>query len=500
MERLIEAAIIKEAKKRLGRYSQRLYYARKYQEAFEKRTGQRARARTHTLPSSWSFHKHYDPRYCINHAKFLARGIWRSLRASSYEPVTALRSGHEKPDGGMRYIDAFSIPDTAVASIFTRNLRKRNAKIFSDSSFAYQEGKTPLDAVLRLRTLLVGEKIFISQYDFSKFFDSIGHLYLENLVSTSGDFLTTRMERQVINATMRHSYQFDGATERRTVGTPQGNSVSLFISNVAAHPLDQHLSRINGSFVRFADDSVVVTYNYEDALRCAEAYGQFSLKSGVSINRIKSTGIRLFSERPAEMASTSHIDFLSYRFTPSGLQISERSIRAIKLRCARIIYNHLLLYPRRTLRIKSGRTGGRFYDWDLVTCINELRNYIYGGLKQCHVDQYLSGAINMKNIAGAVSYFSLVENSAQFRELDGWLINILERALNKRVELVRTIRRRPSHRSLSRAEIVDGTWYRFSISMETKAPSFFTAWRAARKSWSQHGLGGVDAVGVGYSY
>lgn len=500
MERLLEAAIIKEAKKRLARHSQRLYYARKYQEAFEKRTGQTAFTRTSTLPSSWSFHRHYDPRYCINHARFLARGLWRSLRGGSYEPVAALRSGHQKPDGGMRYIDAFSIPDAAVATIFMRNLRKRNAKIFSDSSFAYQEGKTPLDAVLRLKTLLVGEKIFISQYDFSKFFDSIGHPYIDKLVSSDGPFLTTTMERQIISAMMRHSFQYDGVVDRRTVGTPQGNSISLFISNAAAHPLDQRLSRINGSFVRFADDSVVVNYSYEDALRCAEVYRRFSLDSGVALNRIKSTGIRLFSEQAAELATLPHFDFLSYRFSTRGLLVSDRSIRAIKMRCTRIIYNHLLLYPRRTGRIGRNRVGNRFYDWDLVTCINELRNYIYGGLKQRDLDRYLSGIIGIKNIAGAVSYFSLVDDSSQFRELDGWLINVLDRALRRRVEMVRTMRRRPRHRLPTREELIEGTWYRFSIGMETRAPSFFTAWRAAKKSWSQHGLGGVDAIGAGYSY
>jgi hypothetical protein len=49
--------------------------------------------------------------------------------------------------------------------------------------------------------------------------------------------------------------------------------------------------------------------------------------------------------------------------------------------------------------------------------------------------------------------------------------------------------------------MIDGGWYNFpGIPMETRAPSFFTAWRAARKSWMRHGLGGVDAQGMGYAY
>jgi hypothetical protein len=72
-----------------------------------------------------------------------------------------------------------------------------------------------------------------------------------------------------------------------------------------AHPLDTELSRLNGAFARFADDSVVVNYSYEDALRCADAFQRFSRESGVSINKEKSTGIRIFSNGPAEMSHIS---------------------------------------------------------------------------------------------------------------------------------------------------------------------------------------------------
>lgn len=501
MLRLIEREIIAEARKRLAKHSQNAFYAHKYRSIYLKRTGKNAKRPEIVTPKSWAFDKHFDPRYCINHANFIARGLWNSLQIGSYEPRPALRHQHPKPDGGTRNIDAFSIPDAVIASIFMKNLIRRNAKVFSDSSFAYQEGKTPLDAVLRVRSMLGAEKIFISQYDFSKFFDNIEHKQIEYLLSKSSPFQTTHMERQVIRSILTHEYSIDGTLEKRSIGTPQGNSISLFTSNLAAHTLDMDLSKISGSFARFADDSVVVNFSYEDALKCAEAYRNFSRASGVEINAKKSTGIRILSDVKSEMRSISDFTFLSYKFTPSRVFVSDKSIRTIKARCAKIIYMHLLLHPRRAGKVSSRRIGGDFYDWDLVTCLNELRNYIYGKLKQSTIDCYLSDDINLKNIQGAVSYFSLVESGDQFRALDGWLIDILHRAISERARFVRLTTSNELHAAAPKNQLIDGSWYRakFPI-LETSAPSFFSAWRAGRKSLARHGLGGVDAVGMGYSY
>lgn len=164
------------------------------------------------------------------------------------------------------------------------------------------------------------------------------------------------------------------------------------------------------------------------------------------------------------------------------------------------MYCHLLLHPRRTKRISPKRIRGSPYDRDLVTCLNELRNYIFGGLRQFAIEAYLTGSLSLSRIQGAVSYFSAVEKGDQFRELHGWLVSILHRAVNERVRIVRTYTTKKKHPFISVSELLDGSWYGMGLPMETAFPNFFSAWRASRKSLMRHGLGGVDAVGMGYSY
>ena len=494
---VIEKAIEDEARKRLARYSQAQYYKHKYAHTFTKRTGVTALMKPHALPDAWSFHRHFDPRYCLNHAKFLARGLWNSLSAESYEPVEALRRAFPKPSGGERIIDAFSIPDAVVATIFAKNLIRRNGKAFSDASYAYQEGKTNLDAVLRLSSMIEGETIFVSQYDFTKFFDSIDHGYLRECLSKDGDFLTTKMERTVLFAVMNHSWRdLSGNSGVRIEGIPQGNSISLFLANAAAHSLDRELGKLSGSFARFADDSVVINLSYEDALKTSQAYARFSERSGVKINKIKSTGIRIFSAVACEMAHIPSFTFLSYKFTPDGLAISDKSVVNIKRRCTKIMYNNLLLHLRRTGKLAKGRRGKGFVDWDLVTCVNELRRYIYGAKRQVVIDAFLTGGGKIGRSTGAVGYFGLLEDGGKFRELDGWLLHVLQSMYARRVALL------PKKvKALDETALLSGNWYTFpKVQMETSLPSFHTAWRAARKNFARHGLGGVDPTGEGYGY
>jgi len=326
------------------------------------------------------------------------------------------------------------------------------------------------------------------------------HTYLGGILSRSGPFLTTKMERRILKAVSKHEFhEVGGSTGKRDRGIPQGNSVSLFLANAAAHPLDMELAMLNGSFARFADDSVVVNRSYEDALKCADAFVRFSERSGVDLNTEKSTGIRLFSETPAEMAHISQFDFLSYKFRRSGLDVSDRAVSNIKRRCAKILYNHLLLHPRRTKRYNKHRVGKGFRDWDLITCINELRSFIYGGLRQSTLERYLAGDTNLSNLSGAVSYFALVENGAVFRQLDGWLADVVHRVYSARVKLLNGLSTKVL-KPISSAAVLDGSWYKYpALPQEARLPSFFMAWRAARKSWLRHGLGGINAQG-GYAY
>lgn len=512
MQELLEAAIIRKAKGVLR--SQRIDQAaqRKNAERYEKRTGLMAGSPSLHDPAWWSYHPHFDPRYCIKHAKYISRVIWRRLQANLYSPVPAIQFDVPKPDGSSRQIMAFAVPDAALAKVIHRNVTARNLNLFSAYSFAYRPDKNVFDAILHLKRSLSNPKSYIIQYDFSKYFDSISHDYLRRIVNDPKVFLLSEAERFAIGAFLNHdfchvrTYQ-DNVFDVRERGVPQGSSLSLFLSNAAAHELDLRLENQNGTFVRFADDVVAITHSYQDALAVAAQFRRHCHDAGLQINYEKSPGILLFGGGPererrrividtddASLVKTiRHIDYLGHRILSEGVSLPEKTIKRIKAKISSIVHKHLFLHRRGAGgALAANRIGPGFMDWDLVTCINEIRRYVYGGLREAQLNGFIEDDEKLPFVRGLMSFLPLHTNVEAVRELDGWLINILSRAQRERAKVVATFGH--TQVTLSKDQMIDGSWYSYpAVFNDSRVPSFVRAWRASRKYYLRYGLASIDA-------
>lgn len=504
MKYYIQQAIGKEARKRLKRSIERKRLAERARERFSKRTGKKAQITEPEQSEVLQVERHFDPTYCIRHRRFLAGSIWRKLQSGEYHPKPAHRVQIAKPDGSHRPIDIFSIPDSAVSNVVFKNIIERNQRYFSSYSFAYRNDKTILDAINRIKQASAYSSVYILNYDFSKYFESIDHRYIENILDDRHLFRLSKLERAYMKNVL--SYEFIVASgevahplERRQSGVPQGMSISLFLANAAAHRLDLELERRNGNFARYGDDAIVISYSYEDAIRLKEVFDNFSSVSKVKINREKSIGVRILSDTKEEMRSVTSFDFLGYQFSANRIDVSRRKISAWKNTLSRIIYNNLLLYlnDNANLPFNKHRIGGKQFDWDLVQCVNELRRFIYGTNRESDVSGFLDDDLPLRRAEGATGYFCLVEKNDVFAELDGWLVDTLHRGLTKRRKLL--ISRAISYDVPSHQSLIQGSWYlRETPKLDTSLPSFSRAWRVARKRWLRHGSSGIDRRELDY--
>jgi hypothetical protein len=169
--------------------------------------------------------------------------------------VPAIQFDIPKPDGSSRKIMAFAIPDSALANVIHRKATRRNLNLFSRLSYAYRPDQNVFDAILNLSRSLDAPKSYIIQYDFSKYFDTIDHSYIRRLLFERQTFLLPEAERNAIGAFLEHEYAHitaytNNVFDVRQEGVPQGSSLSLFLSNAAAHELDLALEKLNGTFVR----------------------------------------------------------------------------------------------------------------------------------------------------------------------------------------------------------------------------------------------------------
>lgn len=510
MRELIEKAIIRKAKGILR--GQRLSHAglRKNANRYEKRTGLTAGPQKFDDPQWWAYHPHFNPRYCIAHAKFLSTVIWRKLQVGLYRPIPAIQFEIPKADGTKRKIMAFAIPDSALANVVHKKATERNSNLFSSNSFAYRADKNVFDAILHLMRSLDRPKSYIIQYDFSKYFDTIDQSYLKKIIYDQNVFLLSIAERHAMDAFLEHEYDAatsytNGVFSERNRGVPQGSSLSLFLSNAASHQLDLALENQNGTFVRFADDVVAVTHSYSDALAVAEQFRIHCDRAGLKINYDKSPGIMLFggsAEREKRdftidrddgsfLETIEFIDFLGHRAWASGVSLPEKSVKRIKTKISSIIHKHLFLHRRGTNgAFAAERIGSGYFDWDMVTCLNEIRKYIYGGLRESHISDFLDNDEKLPFIRGLMAFFPLHSLADELKSLDGWLLNVMLRAQAERVKILALHGHQIDR--LTKEQLLTGTWYQYAqIQNDSSMPSFVRAWRAARKYYLRYGLAGI---------
>ncbi|WP_120216015.1 reverse transcriptase domain-containing protein [Sphingopyxis sp. EG6] len=514
MEEVIRKEIERKARRILDKQRHTEHASIKHAKRFTKRTGKPSTAATLKDPSYWEYDTQFDPAYCIRHSKFLARVIWRKIQNGSYAPKPAILFKIPKPDGGVREIMQFAIPDSAIANIFHRKLTSRNKGLFSSYSFAYRPDKSIFEAIIHLQRMMQPSKTFILQYDYRKYFDTINHKYLEKLVY-DGPFVVSSAERNAISAFLKHDYDEYASWQtmkyqKRSVGVPQGSSLSLFLSNIAAHELDMELEKLNGSFVRFADDVIAVAHSYSDARQIELKFREHCEKTGVSINFEKSHGIQLLSGRDSDdkrwffvygddggqLNKAEFVDFLGHRVSSESINLTAKAVKRIKKRISRIINIHLILYARKSppSPINPDRLGSEAKDWDLVTCLNEIRRYIYGGLRESDLMNFIEKDKKLRFVRGLLAFYPLVTDPKTLIELDGWLKSVIKRAIRERNRLIAGQGLDPSKLyAVTENELLDGSWYKADVPNESILPSFVRGWRAARKFYKRYGLSEIQS-------
>ncbi|MGO7050603.1 reverse transcriptase domain-containing protein [Rhizobium leguminosarum] len=507
MRNEIRGEIKRLSKKAFAKRRKALQTEQKYREKFERRTGIDA-GHPPTVTAVFP-HPHFDPAHCKRNANAIASGIWHKVLQTTYQPQPALYFELPKPDGSMRGVMAFGIPDAAVANVVLRRTLQRNKKRLSPHSYAYHPDKNVFDAILALNDVDKEGKLFAVQIDFEKYFDKIPASYIKSKISDKSTVSLTPHERHIYESFLHHRYgdvtsYGNGIYKRRINGTPQGSSVSLFLANLANDGLDRQLASESGRFVRFADDVVAICGDYEAAQRLEKCFDRHCAQSGLILNRKKSPGIAVLADHQHEIRTINDFTYLGYSFKESGLAMPQKTANKLKQKISRLI-NIYLIHALRFGFNPTRASGTDRYDWDLLGLIYELRRGFYGGLKEANISDFLYQGGRLSRMRGLMGFYCLIEDPEQLKALDGWTLNIVRRACahRRRLLLAQYGRDCPTP---SNQELALGTWLSEAAwrdegdagpldDVEVVFPSLVRGWRAARKHFFTYGLEGVQAPG-----
>lgn len=394
-------------------------------------------------PAHWALAKGFDPYYVKKHAKAIARSIERKLDSGEYSPRPAFQYEVPKLDGSLRKVSLFQVADSALSHLTFSRLMKKNARHFSACAYAYRHDLSIHDAILHIASdLQRRNRLYLAEFDFAKYFDSISHSHILRMLDDRRFFVTVR-ERFIIKRFLAtpvfkaHEYIGPHRETSRESGIPQGTSVSLFLANLAAYPLDRHLERLGVGFARYADDTLIWSESYAEIVRSANLLEDAAKEMGVGLNFLKSKGITLLAPKgmPTEIPAQSSVNFLGYKISQKYLSIRPESVGKIKKHVSFLIYQNLLQEPKRGHFVSDRILGQGQIDLDYPVLIYQLRRYLYGGLSEAMLRRYLYRQTPNLRFKGLMSFYPIVDDEPLLRELDGWMLATVVRAIKLRGEM-----------------------------------------------------------------
>lgn len=457
-------------------------------------------------PSYWALDPRFNP-FKTRAPKKLdlySFTLARKVRIEQYEPETALEYVVKKSDGSDRSVSVFQLPDAALSLAVFRSLMHKNVNRLSSYAYAYRSDKTAHDAVHDVaHDLRSTERIYVAEFDFSKFFDQINHAYLSRTLDTQG-FIFTREERHVVEAFLHAHYSpeatYRAGGNRRTMGVPQGTSISLFLANVACWELDRALERVGVRFGRYADDTLVWSNSYSKVVQAYDEIRRFSDLAGVPINPEKSAGIHLLTKHAAgEIKTKESVEYLGYCLSQRAISMKAGRCERVKERIAFLAYQNLL-QPLKMGIYNPKRLG--LLDWDYVVALSQIRRYLYGGLNDEALRRYINGETPNLNFRGLMSYYPLITDLDQLKNLDGWVIYVLRQCLLKRQRLwfahSGTVLPGPTPSWIENIATLK-TWSNTSGQLfDLRIPSFQLINKAMQLAITRSGIGSVAAGASAY--